>query len=82
MSIDVEGHEYEVVSSNNWSLYRPKVVLVEILYKTLEDLMKDRTVRFLNQCGYLFFAKTVGTCFFITKDFFHDRFGKNIIARQ
>jgi hypothetical protein len=74
MSIDVEGHEFEVVSSNDWTIYRPKVVLVEILYKTLKDLHKDRTAQFLKKNGYHFFAKTMGTCFFITEEFFHDRF--------
>lgn len=31
MSIDVEGLDYEVLSSNDWQKYRPKILLVEAL---------------------------------------------------
>ena len=29
LSVDCEGHDHEVLESNDWSKYRPKVVLVE-----------------------------------------------------
>ena len=79
MSIDVEGHENEVVLSNDWSIYRPKIVLVEILNKSLDELRNDRTVQFLNKYGYHFIAKTIGTCFFITEEYFNDRFDRNVM---
>jgi FkbM family methyltransferase len=31
LSIDVEGLELEVLRSNNWSVYKPKVICIEIL---------------------------------------------------
>ena len=31
LKVDVEGHEYEVLSSNNWEMYRPWVVVVEAI---------------------------------------------------
>jgi FkbM family methyltransferase len=30
MKIDVEGYEYEVISSNDWNSYRPKVLCIEV----------------------------------------------------
>lgn len=32
MSIDFQGKDEEVLISNNWDKYRPKFVLIEILY--------------------------------------------------
>jgi FkbM family methyltransferase len=36
LSIDVEGFELSVLNSNNWNLYRPKVVLIEVLSNKIE----------------------------------------------
>jgi FkbM family methyltransferase len=49
MKIDVEGFEYEVLSSNNWNLYRPKVICIESNHifkdwKSLLDINKYRMV--------------------------------------
>jgi len=32
MSLDVEGYESEVISSNNWSKYRPTLIIIEIAF--------------------------------------------------
>ena len=37
MSIDTEGSEYEVVLSNDWARYRPKVVVLEVSLTQLVD---------------------------------------------
>jgi len=29
MSIDCEGYDHEVIKSNDWSVFRPKIVLIE-----------------------------------------------------
>ena len=36
ISIDVEGYEMEVLKSNNWTKYRPKLILIEIAHNTME----------------------------------------------
>ncbi len=33
LSVDVEGFDYNALASNDWNKYRPKIVLVEDLYK-------------------------------------------------
>jgi FkbM family methyltransferase len=63
-SVDVEGRDLNVLKSNDWSLFRPEVILVESLGKDLSELQTDETVLFLKAVGYTPYAKTVNTFFF------------------
>jgi len=74
LSIDVEGLEHEVVTSNDWNTYRPKVILVEILYTDIDQIASNKTYLFLKKMGYTYFAKTFGTHVFIRNDFYEFRF--------
>lgn len=65
MSVDVEGLDFDVIKSNDWVKYRPKIVLAEILKSTLQDLENDLLAKFMKKVGYEIFAKTVNTVFFI-----------------
>jgi len=65
MNIDVEGFEFDVLQSNNWQKYRPKVILVEIRESDLEDLFKNEITIFLKNLGYKLFAKCFNTVFFM-----------------
>ena len=65
MSIDVEGHEMEVLQSNNWELFRPKYILIELLNSDLDSIKADSTYQFLTKIGYKIFAKTFNTYFFV-----------------
>jgi FkbM family methyltransferase len=65
LSVDVEGLDLEVLRSNDWSRFRPDVVLVESLdAPDLAGLAGDATARFLSERGYAPIAKTVNTLFF------------------
>ena len=64
MSIDVEGLDYDVLLSNNWNRFRPKIILVEILNKSLEDLLNHEITKLLNSEGYVVTCKTIHTVFF------------------
>ena len=68
LSVDVEGLDLEVLQSNDWSKYRPKYVLAEMLKSSLHDLETDPVVQFMNECGYIIYAKQVNTVFFRNKD--------------
>ena len=65
LSIDVEGFDLQVLYSNNWQKYRPYVVIVECLGFAIEDLLKSEVYGFMKKNEYSFFAKTVGSVFFI-----------------
>lgn len=66
MSIDVEGLDYQVLLSNDWEKYRPKVILIEELEFDLDKPFEtSRSYIFLKNQGYKLFAKTVNTIFYI-----------------
>lgn len=72
LSVDVEGYEMEVLSSNDWKKYRPMVLCVELSF--YEENSKEETARklrlkkyILNQ-GYKIVAQTPhNTLFYDTK---------------
>lgn len=70
MTIDVEGFDHEVISSNDWNLYRPRVVLVELLNTDIQDLTSNPTAQLLRQRNYRVFAKTYNTFFFVANEAF------------
>jgi FkbM family methyltransferase len=64
MSVDVEGLDYEVLQSNNWNIYRPKILLVELLNTSLHDLSCNEIVLYMHKQGYELYAKLKNTVFF------------------
>ncbi|WP_236096811.1 FkbM family methyltransferase [Helicobacter magdeburgensis] len=67
LSVDVEGLDLEVLKSNNWDKYRPKVVVVECWNSDLENIYHTETYSFLSSQNYKLFAKTINTLFFKEK---------------
>ncbi len=68
-SIDVEGLDLEVLQSNNWRKFRPKVVLVEQLKSSIHQLNDDLIYQFLTARSYHLYAKSVNTTFFIDDEY-------------
>lgn len=64
MSVDVEGLDFYVLESNDWSEYRPKFVLVEILGSSLYEIEQGRIGQFMSNVGYVLYAKCMNTVFF------------------
>jgi FkbM family methyltransferase len=64
MTIDVEGLEMQVLISNNWDLYKPKVILIEMLNLPFEELIECDIYKLLFKQGYRYVAKTINTVFF------------------
>lgn len=67
LNVDVEGHDLEVLRSNDWDRYRPKMVLAESLTSSLESICQGELSRFMSEQGYTIYAKTVNTVFFLRK---------------
>jgi FkbM family methyltransferase len=65
ITIDVEGRDMDVLDSNDWLAYRPMVVAIEILGKSIADAARDPVANFLADQNYVFYAKTVNTAFFV-----------------
>jgi FkbM family methyltransferase len=64
LSIDVEGHDLQVLHSNDWQLYRPHCVLVESLDTSIEGAIRGEIFHFMNRQGYELLAKTFNTLIF------------------
>jgi FkbM family methyltransferase len=63
MNIDAEGFDQEILLSNNWEKYRPKIICVELSpVLTLNDVLETETYKFLSEKNYKVYAKN-----FITK---------------
>ena len=70
MTIDAEGFDHDVVSSSDWKIYRPRVVLVELLNTELQKFELHPTARMLKEHNYRAFAKTYNTYFFVANEVF------------
>lgn len=68
MNVDVEGHELEVLKSNNWSKYKPAYILVEIVYSTVEEISNDEVYKYLTNLNYILIAATGRSVFFKLND--------------
>lgn len=64
LSIDVEGLDFSVLRSNDWSLYRPSYVMVESLETSLEDAMQGDIYKYMQSHAYELFAQTQNTLIF------------------
>ncbi len=68
MTIDAEGFDHEIISSNDWNRYRPRVVLVELLNTDIQNLETHPTAQILYRQNYRVMAKTFNTYFFIANE--------------
>ena len=58
LSVDVEGLDLDVLKSNNWAKYRPKMIVAEALAADLIGLESDAIVEYLMGQGYRPIVKT------------------------
>jgi len=73
MSIDVEGFDLEVLQSNDWDRFRPKVLLVELINSTLSNITENSIYKYLLEQRYYIFGKSVQTVFFISEEYISER---------
>ena len=65
LTVDVEGLDYQVVSSLDFDKYRPKVVALEILGGSFEELSDNFTLKKMRSKNYRIEAKTSNTYVFV-----------------
>jgi FkbM family methyltransferase len=73
LSVDVEGLDLEVLQSNDWTRFRPKVILVEILSGSLGTVERHQIHQFLTGRGYQIFAKIFNTAIFLSDEYLQER---------
>ncbi len=65
MNIDVEGLDFEVLESNDWNLFSPRVLVIEDHTFNPEAPLQSRTVQFLKEKGYKLKANCLISLIFI-----------------
>lgn len=70
LTIDVEGWDFNVLKSNDFSKYRPRVILIEVLGTSLADIEEEHITNYLLSLDYSFYAKSINTVFFIDNNVF------------
>lgn len=69
LKIDVEGHELEVLKSNNWNKYSPQVIVCELINIEFSKLFKNKVYIFLKKKNYFMYCKLLQNAFFFHKSF-------------
>ena len=82
LTIDVEGMELEVLKSNNWKKYRPKVIVFELFASEIESVKANQTSSFLKDKGYSFYCFSKTNVFFIENEFYKLRFKNKPISEN
>jgi FkbM family methyltransferase len=59
MNMDIEGGELSALQSNNWSRYRPDIIVIEVNTIDAENLWSSDVLRFLREFKY----RVVGVVF-------------------
>lgn len=67
MSVDCEGVDLDVLESNDWNQFRPKVIIAEVLRSETEVFADDLIVKFLIQNGYEIYSILLNSCIFVDK---------------
>lgn len=78
MSVDVEGFDLNVLKSNNWIKYRPKIIIIEFHAKDLDTLESNAVHTFLNSKGYNFLCNTTTNFFYIERNYLLTRYNKTL----
>ena len=70
LSVDVEGLDFQVLTSNDWYKYKPCVILIEDLDFSFRNLKNSKIYKFLMDKDYHLLAKTFNTLIFVNKESF------------
>ncbi|MDF1524992.1 MAG: FkbM family methyltransferase [bacterium] len=68
LNVDAEGMDLEVLRSNDWNSFRPRVVAVELLESATEEIVSGDIYSFLSELGYRLIAKTQRTGLFMSAE--------------
>jgi hypothetical protein len=69
LKIDVDGKELDVLKSNNWEKFIPKVIICELINVDIGKLNKNHVYKFLKSKNYLLYCKLLQNGFSFYKSF-------------
>lgn len=64
LNIDVEGYDFKVLNSIDWTIHNPTIILIESLDSNLERIDENEIYQYLKLRSYRLFAKTFNTLIF------------------
>ena len=67
LSIDAEGLDAVVLRSNDWNAYRPRIVVIEMVGATLDEVASSSQAEYLRARGYAPVSKTANSVFFASE---------------
>ena len=65
LSVDVEGHDLNVLKSLDFEIYSPKVIIVESHYRNFEQISRSEMYQFISGKGYYFVSWVLFSMFFV-----------------
>jgi FkbM family methyltransferase len=68
LTIDVEGMDFSVLKSNDWKKFRPKIVIIEDLRKSIIENINGEMNRYMQRIHYHLVMKTIRNLFFISNE--------------
>lgn len=68
LSLDVEGFELSVLKSNNFYMYKPTILVIEVMNIDIVNIVDNEIVRYLDQYGYEVSSILYHSVFFIKKN--------------
>jgi FkbM family methyltransferase len=68
LSVDAENLDYEVLSSNDWDTWKPRVVIVESNDFNTTEVAKDKVYEFLTLKGYKLYSITPPNLIFLRQN--------------
>jgi FkbM family methyltransferase len=66
LNVDVEGHDLDVLGSNDWQRFRPKVIVAELIGTDFAEMEASPLYRFLTDRGYRLQSKLVNSAIFVS----------------
>lgn len=63
-NIDVEGHDMDVLASNDWDRFRPRVIVAELIAVEFAQMQETALYRFLAARGYRLQSKLLNSAIF------------------
>ncbi len=67
--IDVEGFDFDVLQSNDWDKYHPRVISIEIDGAlSLKEICNHEISIYLDKCGYDLKCRLWNTCIFVQQE--------------
>jgi FkbM family methyltransferase len=64
LNVDVEGHDLEVLASNDWDRYKPRIIVAELLGAGFSEMEQTELYQFLVARGYKLHSKLVNSAIF------------------